>query len=433
MIDYIKVHNLPLLAEKVLINNLLTFPLSNVATTGEMLNRVQIAHYNDLKISIKGEKVGLRGSLHKYHEGGTNYRDFDLLDIKNVVSELSEKFDFDPGKSLINFIEIGVNIPLDYAPTELIKGLVVYRNTEFETLPTEGKGYGRKCETQRFIIKVYDKSLQYELPYNLLRFEVKVIRMQHLLRYGIDNLTLADLTRPDLYPKLKQMLLDTVSGILLFDPTITPNSFTNPKDRALFIEGRYPEYWQNMDKFKRNRELKRFTELAGTKKVKANLAKLIEGKCNQLTTFHREETQPINHFSENIESNKMQPINPIINSYLVALCTVTSLPIHNQRLGSIYLSSKGVRWYYENEPEVYQTKLETLLTDKWKSKHLDKSKQYYFNEVYHQIRNHANNPHNNPRNNTKKSYRNIEGKGLLLFPLLETIAPEKLRIMNMTY
>ena len=430
MIDYLKVYNLPISAKRVLNNPLLTFPLSNVATTGEVLNRAQIAHYSNLDISVKGENVGLKGSIHKYYEGGTNYKDFNLLDIRKVIKELAGKFDFDLNKSLINFIEIGVNIPLDYSPTKLIKSLISYNNHEFQTLPTKGEGYGRKCETQRFIIKAYNKSLQYSLPYHLLRFEVKVIRMQHLLKYGIKHLTLADLTKQDLYPKLQKMLLDTLDGILLYNPILTPDNFNNQNDRELFMEGRHFDYWQEMDKMKRSRKQKRFSELAGTKKVKASLAKLIEKKCYQLTTFQNEKVLPINHISEAIEKGKVLPFNTTIDRYLVTHCTVTSLPIHNQKSGSKYLSSKGIKWYYVNKPEVYKTKLEILLTKKWKRKHLNKSKEYYFHEIYHQIRNRANNPHNNPRNNTKKSYMNIKRKGLLLFPLMETVAPAKLELMN---
>ena len=110
MIDFLKIHALPVPAKKVMNNSLLTFPLSNVATTGEILDRAQIAHFGNLQIIVKGEKVGLKGSIHKYHEGGTNYRDFDLSDIQIVVRELSEKFDFDPAMAFINFVEIGVNI-----------------------------------------------------------------------------------------------------------------------------------------------------------------------------------------------------------------------------------------------------------------------------------------------------------------------------------
>jgi len=187
MIDYVKIHALPVSAEKVLNNSLLIFPLSNVATTGEILNRPQTAEYRGIKISVRpGGQVSMRGSLHKYHEGGTNYRHFNLNDIREVVRELSETFEFEPAKAFLNFVEVGVNIPLEYSPSELIKTAVMYRNSPFHPLRVDGKGFGKVCETQRFDIKVYDKSLQYGLPGHLLRYEIKVKRteFQKTIRHG---------------------------------------------------------------------------------------------------------------------------------------------------------------------------------------------------------------------------------------------------------
>ncbi|MBW6480996.1 MAG: hypothetical protein K0B37_16315, partial [Bacteroidales bacterium] len=68
----------PVESDEILDDELLTFPQLNVATTGEILNRAQIAYWQDLQFRVKGEKVGLKGSLHKHFEGSTNYRDFHL-------------------------------------------------------------------------------------------------------------------------------------------------------------------------------------------------------------------------------------------------------------------------------------------------------------------------------------------------------------------
>jgi hypothetical protein len=60
MIDYIKIHGLAVNVEKLLNNERLTFPLSNIATTGEVLNRAQVAHYEKLQFVIKGENSALK-------------------------------------------------------------------------------------------------------------------------------------------------------------------------------------------------------------------------------------------------------------------------------------------------------------------------------------------------------------------------------------
>jgi hypothetical protein len=151
-------------------------------------------------------------------------------------------------------------------------------------------------------------------------------------------------------------------------------------------------------------------------------------KFNVIPLFHEDS---INRFQQSDDKEKMEPINPTINGYLVRLCPITNLPMKNQRPGTKYLTSKGVQWYYENEPEIYRSKLETLLTEKWKQKNLNESKEIWFEEIAHKIRCKLSNPRRNPVNNTKKSYRNIEQKGLKFWPTLELVNPEKLElIMN---
>jgi hypothetical protein len=434
MIDFIKIHDLPVDVENLLNNERLTFPLSNVATTGEVLNRWQPAKYRGLTFKVKGNNARLQFSPHKYFEGGeTNFRDFNINNIQDVISEISTVYGFDPQKSFINFIEIGVNVELNVDPNNLINCFVNYRNNPFDRLKTNGKGYGRVCETQQFEIKAYNKGLQNGLNYQLLRFEVKVKKMKFLERYGIHSLTLADLTTPDVYPKFTAMLLDVLNRILIYNPEISPDNFSNPKDRELFIVGRYAEHWQKLENTKRHRQTKRFAELAESDKIKQELHQLISEKCNELTTCNHNsaqaKTQQNNHFNETVEMEDLQQNNLSINGYNVALCIVTGLPMYNQQPGTKYLSSKGVKWYYENEPEIYKNILSPVLTKKWLQKNIDKPNEFYFIEIAHQLRNKDQNPTNNPRNNTKKSYRNIESKGLKLWPMIETVDQEKLKLI----
>lgn len=433
MIDYFKIHALPVSAEKVLNNDLLTFPLSNVATTGEILNRSQVAHLQELQFVVRGEKVSLKGSLHKHFQGGTNYRDFHLMDIKATIEKLSKTFQFDPQRAIINFLEVGVNIPLKHDPTKLIKTLVIYRNHPFTPLQVKGKGFGRKCETQQFTIKVYNKSLQYGLDEPLMRFEIKIRRMKFLERFGITGTTLSDLTEPEIYQTLKTILLDVLNGILLFSPKTNPDKITTSKDRELFLQGRFPEFWQDLPKATKNRKLKRFNELAGGEKIKQDLKQSIERKWNQLTAFNNEitkqKTEPINHFQKSVRNDKTELINPTINGYLVTTCIVTGLEIKHPAKGKKYLTVSDIKFYYKNEPEIYREKLESLLTRKWKNRNQDELLEKWFAEIAHKIRCKLSNTRRNPVNNTRRSYRNIEAKGLKLWQTVTLADWEKLELI----
>ena len=396
MIDYTKVNNLPAPYKEILEHEQLTFPMSNVANTGEMLNRAQVAHYGAMEFVVKGGYVKLKGSYHKHAQNGTNYQDFTFPDIQRVIGELVKTFDFDPKEAHINFIEIGVNVEVSIDPSILIKNFLLYRNKEFETLPVTGKGYGRQCETERMTIKVYNKSLQYGLSLHLLRFEVKVTRMEFLKQFGIKSLTMDDLRHPNVYPKLLKMLLDVFHHILLFNSEFNVDSIQNLKDRELVLQGRFPEYWKELPRQRKSEQIKRFTELIGANKLKNELAELISNKWNKLmnpdkiTTFNikdkiycADKLTTFNIEYENIDSDKLTTlpdiqdkakpdilttlkkiqfigskeknghINTTINGYS-RTCPITKVDISIQKDGSRFLSTTGLRWLKDNDPGQYQ-------------------------------------------------------------------------------
>ncbi|MBP7507252.1 MAG: hypothetical protein KA807_05500 [Prolixibacteraceae bacterium] len=388
MIDYIKDNNLPVSVREILAHEKLTFPMSNVATTGEILNRSQVAHYGKMEFVVKGRYVKLRGSLHEHAQGGTNYNDFTFPDIQREIEELVNTFHFDPKEAHLNFIEVGVNIVVSTDPTTLIKNFLLYRNKEFKTLPVTGKGYGRKYESQQMMIKVYNKSLQNELPYHLLRFEVKIKRMEFLKKYGINSLTMDDLRRPDVYPKLLKMLLVVFNRIFLFNPELDMDSIHNSKDRELVMQGRFPEYWSELPRQRKLEQIKRFQELTGTNNLKKELAHLISEKWNQLMFPDKLTTLQTNHDVINTDKlttlmvkqepsepdilttfkkiqfigskDKIGQINTTINGYSHT-CPVTKVDISMQNKGSRFLSTTGLRWLKDNNPEQYQNILKGFL------------------------------------------------------------------------
>lgn len=381
MIDHTKVNNLPVSVRKILAHEQLTFPMSNVATTGEMLDRAQVAHYGMMEFVVKGGYAKLKGSYHKHAQGGTNHKDFTFSDIQGVIEELVNTFQFDPKEAHLNFIEVGVNIEVSTDPTSLIKNFISYKQKEFEPMQVTGAGYGRQCRMQQFTIKAYNKSLQYGLPFHLLRFEVKVTRMEFLKQYGIDQLTMDDLKRPEVYSKLLKMLLDVLDRILLFNSDIDTDSIQNPKDRELVLQGRFPEYWNELPRQRKSERIKRFSELTGTNKLKNELAELISTKWDKLmnpdklTTFNIEDEiiDPDKLTTLPDKQRKAKPdklttfrkiqvlgsnektgqINTTINGYC-RTCPVTKADISMQKGNSRLLSNAGLTWLVQNEYIKYE-------------------------------------------------------------------------------
>ncbi len=325
---------------------------------------------------------------------------------------------------------------MDYDPTELIKCFVLYRNTSFEKLKVSEHGFGKVAETSNFDIKVYNKSLQYNLPQHLLRFEVKVKKMVFLKRYGIENLTFSDLAKQEIYPLFKKMLLDIFDKILLYNPDITSDKFTNNQDRELFLFAINPDNWQNLDHRRKSEKLKRFEQLAGSGEIKEIFKTKISDKWEMLTrpdkiTTYLDISKPdkITTFyslQERLQINDTGQNHLTINGYNVLLCKVTGLRIHDQQPSTTNLTEKGIKWYYENEPEIYKQKLESLLTKRWFSRHRSEEMEAYFEEIYHQIRSRL----STPRSNLKLGLKRLENKGPKLFPTVELLSPEKLRIIG---
>lgn len=379
----------------------------------------------------------------------SNIRDFTVNDISRVINEISEKFEFNPGQALINFIEIGVNISVNENPSEIIKSMVHYKNIPFTQLPVKDKGFGRICDTQLFIIKIYDKGLQNDLAEYLLRFEIKVKRMKFLKRYGISILTLADLQRNDLYKIFGKILVDVLNGILFFDNRIEHEYFDKRKDRELFLQGKYCDFWQNIPRTTRKRRIEKFRKLANSDKIATDLANQIIKKWNELTTFqteHQQEkternnhfqkvlpnqkTERNNHFHTNQQKPNTERNNLTINSYSVPVCSVTGLQYHGQQSQVDYLTYNSVKWYFENDSKTFENVLESLLTDKWKLKNKNNPKKEWLVEICHKIRCAKSNDRRNPINNTRKSFQNLESKGLKLWSLQETVRPDKLKLIN---
>jgi hypothetical protein len=238
------------------------------------------------------------------------------------------------------------------------------------------------------------------------------------------RLTLADLCTPELNNEFLTLILKVLNEILFYDANI-PDTTTNQKDHDLFLQGRYSDYWNNMPRSTKHRNIKRFKELTGSEKVKSQLKKLVIEKWNELTTLQTTTLERINLNSETAKFDKTERINTTINSQFVPRCIVTGLEIHNQH-STKYITERGVKWYYENELETYKNKLEILLTQKWLNKHRGEPLKNYFAEIYHQIRNKK----LNEKNNFKRDYKNLENKGQKLFSTMDFLKPEKKKFLQ---
>lgn len=309
MIDTVKSYKLPITIPELLNNQLFDFN-KNVNETGEINNRNQSAEYKNIRITINKERKvrKLKGSLHKFWNNGEhNYNDFSYADLVKAIINLADKIQIKPKDCKLNHIEFAVNLRTDFDPSDLIKDLVHHNGVPFNPMPD---GNGKCCRHSQYSIKIYNKGLQYHLPYYVLRIEIKVNTMNYLLSKNILIRTLDDLMDLTKLRLLGKNLIERFNEILFYDSTIELEGLT--KDELLILSnGRNPEYWAGLDKNKTDqfrRCYKKLYSSSARRMWQQIVTPMIKDKLDELLS---EEKLPMESPIESSIVDDNRPINNI--------------------------------------------------------------------------------------------------------------------------
>lgn len=236
----------------------------------------QIAEYHFCKITIFDSGVVLfSGSIHKfwnsingylapnYNQNKANYKGyngnlFTLKDITEIMQHLQDLFDCEPQQMIFRNIELGFNVELNFNPNIFLKGLLYHKGEIFES------GYNRnfyQAWHQQYIIKVYNKGKQYQITNNVLRFEIKYLKMNEVNRLGIR--TFNDVNKHTL-EKATNIILKRFDEVVYYDRTISKRHLTN---RQLDLIKNYSNqrYWiDELESNHRDRHKKRLQRIIST-------------------------------------------------------------------------------------------------------------------------------------------------------------------------
>jgi hypothetical protein len=296
MIDGIKIYDLKTDPNQLLQNPYLAEYWNTTVHNSDGTYKYGLAEYFGLKFQLKHGKVRLQGSVHKYRNAGRhNYDDFKAVDVAEVVRELSECFEIDTAQTLLNNVEFGVNVVLPFGVHIVLDNLIVFKGEPFIKVVEDGMSY-YQCKKTHFIIKCYDKGKQYNLPDNVLRFEIKVMRMQYLETKGIKLRYLSDLLNMDIYEPLGNILTEVFEGILFGDNTLNEKAL-NTKELEIFLRGSNPKAWT--PQVGRHNEWKKLQRLENSFKeileqyrtgvnFKVVVSELIRKKSLEMSTFYQE-------------------------------------------------------------------------------------------------------------------------------------------------
>lgn len=252
MFDGIKVQDVSVSVDGLLTNNRLTFGGLVDMQTGFVLNPIRRANDRGLNFRLiprrvgSGYRVEVKGSLHKFSNNGLHNADqYTANDMLLTLDRLVTEYGFNLSESKINNIEFGVNIELPFAISQIFANLICYKNQPF-ALDSHSQTPYYACNWQHYTVKIYDKGKQNGLGGNLLRFEIRVNKMQYFSGTGIQLRTLADLLNVANYSLLGALIVDTFNEILFDDPAIDLKALT-AKERTLYEKYRNPRYWRTPD------------------------------------------------------------------------------------------------------------------------------------------------------------------------------------------
>ncbi len=353
MIDFIKTDILTT-AEYLYSNPNLTFGLNINDKTGEVIKDrygyiTRVANFGQLQIKITKKieteytKIELSGSIHKHNKQGANFEDFTFVDVVNTINQVCDLLKLPPNKFVIKHIEYGVNIKPTHSATNILNSIVAYKGKRYEIREYKGTGYMKRFCLSQYDVKIYDKSKQYSLASNLLRFELKVFKMQYFEKRCINITTFSNLLNPAIYTALFSTLVNCLDSIYMFDYRIQLNAINNTRERLTLTECINTNFWQNYRDthsakgyFKKVNRFKDLVKKYAHDDLQLYLKTQIQNKWFELLN-----STPILPHVQNATVPQNYPlivgnINPIVKKY----CITCGKDISHQKSNSLFCSEK---------------------------------------------------------------------------------------------
>jgi hypothetical protein len=304
MIDYISC-SIPFTDIRQLRNNL-DFRSEYDVKTGELKTTIngfvrECAFWNGLKFEIYCHletynigKIKFSGSLHKF-SNGVNYDDFDAFQLRKTIEDISSLIGVTPNEIHIHSIEFGVNIETELNPSEVLNRLIYFKQKDFESqrvFKNSKNGFIQRCTRHNYQLKIYNKSIQYNLFNNILRYEIKVTKMQ-FFKTKINNMSyLSDLFQVNVRDNLLEILLDFWDHILLKEHIIKLNYNLSAKDIEILKNSRFENYWKikkdEYKPYKFNRLMKQYylaVKKSNTTSFHEIIRNQIQSKWQKLSHF----------------------------------------------------------------------------------------------------------------------------------------------------
>lgn len=161
----------------------------------------------------------MTGSLHRFAHEGPNWGRFGFAEVCETIAAVEEITGITADRWRVSQMEAGVNLHAPPFPAaELLESLIGYGGKEFSPMKTSGGRYiGRIAELTETDAKIYSKTSQYRLPFDIARYEIRArCHVQRL--FGIS--TLADLLEPNKLVRIGPYLTTQARQIIFAEPLV---------------------------------------------------------------------------------------------------------------------------------------------------------------------------------------------------------------------
>lgn len=216
-IDFIKAEVIGL-SKSVFENNPLLDFICKVSTgTGEVFEDNKEAHYKNLKIQIfKSGRIWISGSIHVYYNDGKhNYNDMNQTCFEKALKQLKKDLFIEPANLKILNLEWGFNITPPTTSNYILDRVIQHLSVN-KTVGIDCKIEGKYIQFKHsnYILKLYNKGLQYKLNKEVLRIEIKRINWSKYR--ALDIYTLEDFMNHDKKIFLDELIIQW-NNIIFYD------------------------------------------------------------------------------------------------------------------------------------------------------------------------------------------------------------------------
>lgn len=364
-IDYIKWEVIGIDPNVFLNNQSLTF--TPELKDGDVLHKYSTT-IDGMKMQIMEEskRTTISGSIHKYWNGGKhNHNDFDENSFNQAMQMLLELFGVSNNHLKVIALEYGVNLTTEHPVRLILDHCLQHKSKDIESKISNVRGKFHQAEHDRYILKLYNKGLQYKLSENLFRVEIKSLNWTTHRKNGV--FTMEDYIQCDKRTFVEN-LVNQWMDVIFYDF----NSKTY-SDSSNFSNA---NYWRELRRKVQTKEISRTT-------FHRHWTRLRQNNAIQGIDLQRKIAESIIEKIDALQCGTNSTFsNPSVD-FFKRLCPITGVEISKQRQGSFLLSHATLYKLKREQPQSFVEVRNRFLSGKW----IDQPESVQIREIAHNIRN----------------------------------------------